>query len=94
VSIRPSDGMMSRMRTTVTLDDDTTNLVRQRMAERGVGFKQALNELIRETAERGGQPFRTPTFAMGQATVDLTKALQVAAQLEDDEIQRKLHRGV
>lgn len=64
------------------------------MAERGVGFKQALNELIRETAERGGPLFRTPTFAMGQPTVDLTKALQVAAQLEDDEIQRKLHRGV
>lgn len=82
------------MRTTVTLDDDTTTLVRRRMAERGVGFKQALNELIRETAERGGPLFRTPTFAMGQPTVDLTKALQVAAQLEDDEIQRKLHRGV
>jgi hypothetical protein len=82
------------MRTTVTLDDDTTNLVRRRMAERGVGFKQALNELIRETAERGREPFRTPIFAMGQPTVDLTKALQLAAQLEDDEIQRKLHRGV
>jgi hypothetical protein len=76
------------MRTPVTLDEDTTHLVRRRMAERGVGFKPALNEVIREAAERGRQPFRTPTFAMGQPTVDLTKALQLAAQLEDDEIQR------
>jgi hypothetical protein len=35
------------MRTTVTLDADTEELLRRRMRERGVSFKVALNEAIR-----------------------------------------------
>ena len=35
------------MRTTVTLDADTELLVRRRMRERGISFKQALNDAIR-----------------------------------------------
>ena len=33
---------------------------------------------------------RTPTFALGEPRLDLDKALGLAAQLEDDEIIRKL----
>lgn len=81
------------MRTTVTLDDDTAALVRQRMRERDIGFKQALNELLREAAgSRSDRPFRTPTFSMGRPRVDLTKANQVVAGLEDEQLLRQLER--
>ena len=81
------------MRTTVTLDDDTAALVRQRMRERDIGFKQAINELLREAVlpdeERS---FRTPTFSMGRPRVDLTQANRVAGELEDEQLSRQLER--
>lgn len=82
------------MRTTVTLDPDTEALVRKRMKERGVTFKAAVNELIRAgtaSAQRPRVPL--PTFRMGKPKIDLTKALQIAAALEDEEIIRKLDLG-
>lgn len=83
------------MRTTVTLDPDTEQLVRRRMADRGVSFKQALNDAIREGAlgaTRSTQ-FRTATAAMGASRVNLDRALQIAADLEDDELIRKQRSG-
>lgn len=35
------------MRTTVTLDPDAEQIVRERMAAKGVSFKRALNDAIR-----------------------------------------------
>ena len=83
------------MRTTVTLDADTAQLVRRRMAERGISFKEALNDAIRAGAQASGPstPFRTQTVAMGTSTVNLDRALQVAADLEDDELVRKMRIG-
>jgi hypothetical protein len=82
------------MRTTVTLDPDTAALIRQRMRERGISFKQALNEAIRAgAAEHRGEPFRTVTAALGVPTVNLDRALQLAAELEDEELVRKMRVG-
>lgn len=82
------------MRTTVTLDPDTAQLVRRRMAERGVSFKEALNDAIREGAlARRTTPFRTATAAMGASRVNLDRALQIVADLEDDELIRKMRSG-
>lgn len=76
------------MRTTVTLDPDTEQVVRLRMQTQGVSFKKALNDAIRDGAH--GRPrvdvFRTPTFEMGAPSVDLTHASRVAADLDDDAI--------
>jgi len=81
-------------RTTVTLDPDTEELIRRRMAERRCSFKQALNDAIREgCAGRSPQGFRTRTARMGVPTVDLDRALGLAGQLEDDELVRKLRAG-
>lgn len=82
------------MRTTVTLDPDTAALVERRMAERGVGFKRALNDLIRESAGHGDAAYSTPTYAMGEPRVDVNHALQLAAELEDEHIAQKLQRGL
>lgn len=84
------------MRTTVTLDPDTEQLLRRRMREQQVSFKVALNDAIRAglatpAAERPA--FRTPTAALGVATVNLDRALTIAADLEDEELVRKQRRG-
>lgn len=82
------------MRTTVTLDSDTEQIVRRLMRERGVSFKQAINDAIREGAIGGQTPaFRTETAAMGRPHVNLDRALQVAAELEDDDVVRKMSAG-
>ena len=82
------------MRTTITLDPDTEALLRKRMTERGVSFKQAVNDAIRaglQPARRSS--FRTPTAALGQPTVSLDRALSLAADLEDEELVRKHRAG-
>lgn len=80
------------MRTTVTLDTDTEQLVRQAMRERGLTFKQALNDAIRRGAMAATEPtpFRTATASMGVPTVALERALQLAAELEDEELVRRM----
>ncbi len=83
------------MRTTVTLDPDTEALIRKRMRERGSSFKEALNDAIREGL--GGTPrrsrFRTRTANLGLPAVNLDRALQLAAELEDEELIRKMRTG-
>ena len=80
------------MRTTVTLDSDTEQIVRQRMTERRVSFKQALNDLVREgrASAEGPRQFRTTTRPMGRAKVDLDKALRLAGEFEDCERAERL----
>ncbi|WP_203336661.1 hypothetical protein [Nocardioides limicola] len=75
------------MRTTVTLDPDTEQIVRARMAAKGISFKRALNDAIRDGAPRRvDYVFRMPTFEMGAPLLDVTNANRFAAELEDDEI--------
>lgn len=83
------------MRTTVTLDDDALAVVRRRMRERGVSFKTALNDAIRDGAQErpAPTPFETRTADLGVPAVNLDFALQVAAELEDEELIRRQRRG-
>lgn len=81
------------MRTTVTLDPDTEQIVRRLMAERGVSFKQALNDAIRTGVRAPHAPFETRTASMGRSTVNLDRALTVAADLEDEELLRRMRLG-
>ena len=82
------------MRTTVTLDPDLAARLRALARERGASFKETLNSVVRRgLAETTGspRPFRLRTQAMGlRPGIDLDKALQLAAELEDAEIVRKL----
>jgi hypothetical protein len=87
---------MPEVRTTVTLDPDTEALIRRRMRERGVSFKQALNDAIREGLARpGGGPGRltVATARLGVPTINLDRALQLAGQIEDEELVRKMRLG-
>ena len=80
------------MRTTVSLEPDNDLAIRRLMRERGLTFKQAVNQAIREgiTPRPVSQAYRTPTFSMGPPRVPIDKAMRLAAELEDEEIMRKL----
>lgn len=84
--------MMFTMRTTITLDPDVEALVKKLMRARGIGFKQAVNEALRDAlGAHGRKPFATPARRMGfDPAVPLDKALRLAGELEDDELIRKL----
>lgn len=76
------------MRTTITLDADVVALVRKRMRERDVTFKDAVNDALREGllakgANEAPRAYRTPSFDLGGARVDVTHALRLAASLDD-----------
>lgn len=83
------------MRTTVTLEADVEGLIKRRMRERGLTFKQAVNEAIRAgaapTTRTSSATFET--HDMGEALIDVTKALRIAAELEDEERTRMLTEG-
>ncbi len=83
---------MHHVRTTITLDDGVVALVHRVMAERGLTFKEVVNDAIRlafDSSERE-TGFRTPTFDMGvESAVPWDKALQLAAGFENEELIRK-----
>jgi hypothetical protein len=85
------------MRTTVTLDDDVVAGLRAMMRERGLSFKEALNSAVRSGLGGVAAPARAFTQETFHAEirpgVDLVKALRLAADLEDEEILRKVELG-
>lgn len=83
------------MRTTVTLEDDTEQIIRSRMKQRRVSFKQALNDLVRQGHAHTAPPreFRTRTASMGTPMLNLDKALALAGELEDDELIHRMETG-
>lgn len=84
------------MRTTITLDPDVAALIEKDMKERGVSFKRAVNDALREglaSPAAAAEPYKVRPRSMGKPTVPLTKALRLAAELEDEETARKLSLG-
>jgi len=82
------------MRTTVTLDEDVAAALQAKARERGVPFKRALNDAVRDGLGgigRSATPYRMPSRPLGlRPSINLDKALQLAGELEDEEIVRKL----
>lgn len=83
------------MRTTVTLDPDAEDLIRRKMQDSGLTFKEALNDAIRKGLSPKSPPggFMSPTFDLGIPTVNLDRALLLAGELEDEETIRKQRYG-
>jgi len=82
------------MATTETLDEDVLQIIRRRMSQEQVSFKTALNDAIRDGATGRPEPqkFRTQTADLGVPTVNLDRALQLAGELEDEELIRRQRR--
>ena len=82
------------MRTTVTLEPDLAAKLKLIARERGVSFKAALNSALRaglDDASVQKLPYRMPSRAMGvRPGVQLDQALQLAGDLEETEILRKI----
>lgn len=83
------------MRTTVTLDDDLFATLQQLAGERGTAFKEVLNGTLRRglTAPTAGEKttWTMPSGNLGlRPGIDLDRAMHVVADLEDEEIVRKL----
>ncbi len=86
---------IARMRTTVTLDPDVNRLLKDCMKHRGISFKQALNDAVRNGLAggtlRSTRPFVQKSFSLGHAQdFHGDKALAITDCLEDEEIGRKL----
>jgi hypothetical protein len=82
------------MRTTITLTPETEALIKKAMAERKLSFKEIVNDAI----QRGLRPearsrVSLPSFNMGPPLVNLDNATQLAGDLEDEEIVRKMSMG-
>lgn len=74
------------MRTTITLEPDVEALLKRSMRERGITFKDAVNEAVRAGLAKPVEnvpPFKQRAFHMGAPLVDLTKALALADELDD-----------
>jgi ribbon-helix-helix CopG family protein len=86
--------MLLRMRTTVTLDSDVAEGVKALARKRGISFKAALNHAVRTGLASGRgerREYKMPTKPMHlRPGIDLTHALRLAGELEDEEIIRKL----
>lgn len=82
------------MRTTITLDPEAEALVKKAMRDRNLSFKDAVNEgIVRGYAPAPRERVKLPTFSMGPPLVNLDKASQIAGELEDEEILRKMSMG-
>jgi hypothetical protein len=96
--------MMPFMRTTVTLDPDVEQLLRDAMQRRRLSFKEALNQAIRNGLSNlagsvaGESPFVVHARRMGlRAGIDSGRLNQMADELEAegfDELSRTLSQTV
>jgi plasmid stability protein len=88
--------MMPAMRTTLTIDDKLAAALKKRAFETGKSFKEVVNEVLRaglaSQAPPKARPFKTKTFPLGGPLpgINLDKANQLAADLEDEELIRKM----
>ena len=78
----------------MTLDPDVAEQLKAVARRKNLPFKVALNDAVRAglAAERGGRrPFEVESRPLGlKPGVDLTHALQLVGELEDEEIIRKM----
>jgi hypothetical protein len=83
------------MRTTVTLDDDVAAKLKEEARRQKSSFKEVLNTSVRrglraETPERAKPYHVRPRSMRARPGVDLDRARQLAAELEDAETLRRI----
>lgn len=86
------------MRTTVRIDDDLLRVLKEHSRREKLSLTSIVNRAIRRGLKspepyNPERPFRQRTVDLGVPLVDLTKANAFAAELEDEEILKKLAAG-
>lgn len=78
----------------MTLDPDIAARLHRLAVERGTTFKATINATLRaglEASAAESRPYREVTRRLGvQPGIDLTRALRLAAEIEDEETLREL----
>jgi hypothetical protein len=85
----------SSVRTTVTLDPDVERALRETIKERGISFKDALNDALRsglmQKKAGSGRRFSQKTFSLGaEQHFRWEKALAASDAIQDEELTRKM----
>lgn len=84
------------MRSTVRIDDDLMVELKARAGAASVSLTRMLNRTLRiglrtpVEEEEGGRMFQQRTYRMGLPRLGIDKALALAAELEDEEVARKM----
>ena len=85
------------MRTTLTIDDKIAKALKDAAHRSGKSYKQVVNETLRaglssNSIMDNAKPYRLKSVSMGEVAgaYNLTKALELADYLEEEEIARKL----
>ncbi|MEA2009674.1 MAG: hypothetical protein U9N78_03115 [Actinomycetota bacterium] len=81
------------MRTTVTLEPDVAEQLRQIMKERSITFKEAVNSTLRRGLGREiqAQPYKAPSYPMGlKPGIDGDRISHVMDEMADEEFVRKM----
>jgi len=86
------------VRTTINIEDDLLLKLKREAARSRMSLTDAVNRALRRGVEglhpeSERKPYREKVYAMGVPSVNLDKALQLAALLEDEETIRKLGLG-
>jgi len=94
MTAQADDAYAVTVRTTVTLDDDVVAALRAIERERGISFKEAINDAVRAGLSGTVTPARPftvrPFSAEVGAGVDLRRSNRLVADLEDEELLRKV----
>jgi len=84
------------MRTTLRVDDDLLRELKERARRERASVTSMVNTVLRlgpralRSPPPRPRPYREPPCDLGSPHIDLEKALQVAARLEDEETLHKL----
>ena len=65
---------------------DTEQMIRHRMATRGISFEQAVNDSIRQGFDRGGpwEPFHAQAAAVGDTQVTSDRELRTVPESDGE----------
>jgi hypothetical protein len=84
------------MRTTLTIEEDVAQQIRQRMAEKKLPLKRVVNDALRAGLSKTGKKERTPRFVVKpwplglKPGIDHDKLGQFLDQLDTEDFIRKM----
>ncbi len=83
------------MRTTLTIEDSVDKKLKKIVSQSGKTYKEVVNETLKKgltAPKHSRRRYTLKACSLGEVNpdYDLVKSLQIADQLEDDEIVRKL----
>ena len=88
--------MMSLMRTTIRIEDELLERLKEQALRENVSLTNLVNRTLRaglqrpRVSPRRRSQYREKTYSMGAPRFDADKALALAAGLEDEEAIRKM----